>query len=370
MLLCSKLQVPLLSTSDVKSMLARDEISEWFTTVSTRNSISIPMPQNQADDNKWKGIAACAIFAVKGHIALSLIEPDPNFLNYSYQITWETDDVLLEPDVLELDSAELGRFGLSSHLLVIFSISRSVFPPRELIQSTVVRAKFETTNPSMVVQKCGMRLVYDQDVGWFTRVTEHDVICLDQVEISTPLGEAHWLCQSLEWEKIIPPLEEETTVLVLRKDLESVLPRYLEFNPSALNCYPKMFKFNLGGSPGWFREGLFMWSNSAVMPMELPENLHKSKKWMGLAIFASLVEEVGQTMKEDNLVQPSGYDATWFYYRPCTAARKEVWRQCKLARITVWLSTPRLAVQGCALRLLFKEDVEHLVESLTLAGYF
>ncbi|XP_004310270.1 PREDICTED: uncharacterized protein LOC101301643 [Fragaria vesca subsp. vesca] len=607
-------QVPLLSASDVMSMLARDEISEWFTTISTRNPISIPMPQNQADGNRWKEIAACAIFAFKGHTALSLIEPDPDFLNYSYQITWETDDVRLEPDVLELDSAELGRFGLSSHLLVIFSISRSVFPLRELIQSTVVRAKFETTNPSMVVQKCGMRLVYDQDDGWFTRVTEDDVICLDEVGIGATIRDSDWLSQSFKWEKIVPPLEEETTVLVLRKNLESVLPRYLE----ALNSYSRIFKFNIGGSPGWFHEGVALWSNSAVMSMELPKNLHKSKKWMGFAIFASLVEEVGQTIKEDNYLvqailitgdkfvtvveqvfdhveplseehhhllviyipaaqipeelltqtsstaldfeimivdsphvkvhrcgfrivyqediqgfsdtiircmqrdnslesydklvveewieliqwegahltrmterdsrtprekyfdlrsrkyrywdwsdphhpvycrfkgvnisklewfmpfinqrnsaeiqlplnvfdddnwlgfavcfqlsgdqypnsslgstdpdsedhilsfrldsdvawqglfdsdmhfslQPSGYDATWFYYTPRTAARKEVWRQCKLARITVWLSTPRLAVQGCALRLLFKEDVEHLVESLTLAEYF
>ncbi|KAM5577832.1 hypothetical protein ABKV19_008258, partial [Rosa sericea] len=309
----------------------------WFGTISTRNHISISIPQNLADDNKWKGFAACAIFSVKGHTALSLIESDPDFSNYSYQITLETNVVRLKPDVLEL---ELGPFGSSSHLRVSFFISRSKVPHLRvgLNKSTVVRAIFETTNPSMVVQKCGIRLVYEQDSRKFYE--RDDPICLNEVEDeledattvlesawlnevedAPSVRESDWLSQSMKCEKFIPPLEEEST-LVLRKKLESVLPRFLE----GLNRYSATFKFNLRGSPGWFQSFVSNTrSNFTVVSIKLPQNLHKSKKWMGFAIYASLVEEVGETMKEDNY---------WVYVTLTTGdkSRKRMSRELKHVR--------------------------------------
>ncbi|KAL6177019.1 hypothetical protein ACLB2K_053651 [Fragaria x ananassa] len=184
-----------------RSMNATDEIPEWFNTTSTRSSISISIPQNLADDNKWKGFAACAIFAVKGHTDLSLIEPDPDFLNYSYQITLETDVMHLEPILAECDESSF--LGSSSHLLLIFYISDLKFLQRIKLlfnQSTVVRAIFETTNPSMVVQKCGIRLVYEQDAGWHSRILDGDgPICLNEVEDDASVLESGWLSQSYKW---------------------------------------------------------------------------------------------------------------------------------------------------------------------------
>ncbi|PRQ21562.1 hypothetical protein RchiOBHm_Chr7g0240591 [Rosa chinensis] len=151
----------------------------------------------------------------------------------------------------------------------------------------------------MVVQQCGIRLVYEQDAGWPYRIVGgDDPICLNKVKDDASVLESGWLSQSLEWEKFIPPLEEEST-LVLRKSLESVLPRFLE----VLNCYSAKYEFNLRGSRGWFHE-LFIpintRSNETKVSIKLPQNLHKSKKWMGFAILASLAEEVGQTTKEDS----------------------------------------------------------------------
>ncbi|KAM5575898.1 hypothetical protein ABKV19_014707 [Rosa sericea] len=275
------------------AVLPTDEIPEWFSTISTRNPISISIPQNLADDDKWKGFVACAIFSVMEHTDLSVIEPDPDFSNYSYQITLETDVVRLEPEEFQFDGSFL-PLGSSSHLLVIFFIPSR----RELNQSTVVRAIFETTNPSMVVQKCGIRLVYEQDAGWYPRIVKcGGLICLNKVENASTVLESGWHSESEKWEKFIPPLEEEST-LVLRKNLQSVLPRNLE----ALNRYSATYKFNLRGSPRWFHESFALdtRSNLCRVLIKLPQNLHKSKKWMGFAIYTSLVEEVGQTMKEDN----------------------------------------------------------------------
>ncbi|KAL6179774.1 hypothetical protein ACLB2K_046445 [Fragaria x ananassa] len=148
---------------------ASDEFPDWFITKSTRNPISISIPHSLVDDNKWKGFAACAIFAVKGHTYLSLIEPDPDFCKYSYEIKLET-DVILQRRALNLS------------------------------QSTVVRATFETTNPSMVVQKCGIRLVYEQDAGWYIGIDSVDVpICLNEAEDDASVLQYGWLSQSMEW---------------------------------------------------------------------------------------------------------------------------------------------------------------------------
>ncbi|KAL6184833.1 hypothetical protein ACLB2K_046233 [Fragaria x ananassa] len=226
-------QTPLFSISNSIYVLPTDEIPEWFTTISTRNPISILMPQNVANDNKWKGFAVCAIFAVKGHTALSVIEPDPDFCNYVCQVTLETDVMRLEPEVL--DFTGLNRnLGSCSHLRVIFEISRLTFPWWWLIDSTEVRAIFETTNPSMVFQKCGVRLVYEQDVPLYSRIVNRiQAISLGKYEDYTSVLDSGWLNQSLKWQKFIPPLEEEST-LVARKNLESVLPRYIEVDPSVL----------------------------------------------------------------------------------------------------------------------------------------
>ncbi|KAM5575889.1 hypothetical protein ABKV19_014699 [Rosa sericea] len=381
------------------NVLARDEIPQWFSAISTRNPITISIPQNLADDNKWKGFAACAIFSVKGHTALSHIEPDPDFSNYSYQTTFETDAMRLEPFVWEGYEA-LHGFGSSSHLRVIFYMSRLEVPQRALNQSTVVRAIFETTNPSMVVQKCGIRLVYEQDAGWHSREFEDAAFIHDSVELSRdaflPLS-ACWLNQSLQWEKFIPPLEEEST-LVLRKNLESVLPRYLE----ALNGRNyATYKFNLGErSPGWFE--LFsprMRSNNTVASIKLPQNLHKSKKWMGFAtcaslveeVCASLVEEVGQTMKQDN------YQV---YVTLTTGDKSDTWKSRELKHVrplseehhqllliyipraqipevlfTQTLTTtmdfcikikdsPHVKVQRCGFRIVYQEDIQGFADTI------
>ncbi|KAM5575893.1 TMV resistance protein N-like [Rosa sericea] len=372
--------------SDYIELHPEDEIPEWFSTTSSRNPISIRIPQNLADDNKWVGLAACAIFSVKGHTALSVIEPDPDFSSYSYQITWETDVVRLEPKVLELDEA-YRHFGSSSHLLVIFCRHRSEVPERDLNKSTVVRAKFETTNPSMVVQKCGILLLDEQNAEWISRPSTLQMICLNKVEEPASVSESGWISQSLKWEKFIPPLEVEST-LVLRKNLESVLPRFLE----APNSNSSMFEFNLRGSPNWFDKTFvsdtrFDW---AKMSIELPQNLHKSKKWMGFAIYASLVEEVGQTMKHDDywvsVTLKTGDKSSTVaarvlkHFRPLSEEHHQLLvihiprAQIPEVLFTQTLTTamdfgimahsPHVKAQRCGFRILYQEDMQGFADTI------
>ncbi|XP_004310256.1 PREDICTED: uncharacterized protein LOC101295592 [Fragaria vesca subsp. vesca] len=345
-----------------------DEIPGWFSTVSTRNPVSIRL----TDDNNWMGIAACAVFSVKGHTAL--IETDADSSNSSYQLTLETDVVRLKP--LVLDGGQIApQYRSRSHLLVIFNISRSRFPQMALNGSTVVRAIFETTNPSMVVQKCGIRTVYEKDVGWNERIVEEDLVCLNEMDDGAPVPQSAFLLnQNMKWEKFSPPLEEEST-LVLRKNLESVLPRYLE----ALNSDSAVFKFDMKGSPGWFH--VFypdVRLNSTRVSMKLPQNLHKDKKWMGFVIFASLVEEVGQTMKEDGYqVYVALSVRTMFlnleHIRPFTEEHHRLLviyipragiPEANAVNLVIGISTLHVKVQRCGFRIVYQEDLQGFADTI------
>ncbi|XP_050378578.1 TMV resistance protein N-like [Argentina anserina] len=373
--------------SDFTAVHATDEIPEWFSTISTRNPISMELPPKLADDKNWKGFAACAIFSVKGHTALSLIEQDPDFLNYSYQMTLGTEVMHLEPLVVECQKSSSHE--LSSHVLSIFYISNLTFLQRNknlINRSTVVRAVFETTNPSKMVQKCGIRLVYKEDAGWYYRIMfGDDPICLNVADRSASVLESGWLTQSFKWEKFIPPLEEEST-LVLRKNLESVLPRYLEAMTN--NC--AKFVFNLSGRPGWFIESFVssIKSNSAVIPIELPLNLHKSKKWMGFAMYVSLVEEVGQTefssfywasiILETGVAHFKVEELLLEQVRPLSEERhqllviyipREEIPEVLLndTTATYWhikMDSPHVIVQRCGFRIVYQKDIQGFADTL------
>lgn len=176
-----------------------NEIPEWFSSVTTNNPISIQIPPNLTDDNKWKGVAACAVFSFKGRSAISLVEPDSKSSSYSYQCSVETDIFYMEPSIL--DREELIRVvRSSSHILAIFYLSSCKFGTW-LDRSTVMAARFGTNNPFMEVQKCGIRLVYEQDAGWLAKLFPGSIaIYLNDVQDATV--KPGWLSQvdkCLKW---------------------------------------------------------------------------------------------------------------------------------------------------------------------------
>ncbi|XP_004310264.1 PREDICTED: uncharacterized protein LOC101298965 [Fragaria vesca subsp. vesca] len=271
---------------------------------------------------------------------------------------------------------------------MIFYISRSKFPDKMLNHSTVLRAKFETTDPSMVVQKCGIRLVYEEDAEWFSSMTNWvESVCMSELgdEVFVPQS-ACWFNPSLKWERCIPPLEDEST-RVVRENVESLLPRYLE----GLNSRSKMFEFNLRGSPGWFELSHCLpdsRSNSAAVPIEMPQNLQNNKKWMGMAIHASLVEEVGR--QEDSywvfvgLKAGDGFADVLFpkpmHIRPSSEERHQL-LVCYIPReqipeaapsqtlttacgFSIRVKSPCVKVQTCGFRIVYQEDIQGFADTI------
>ncbi|KAM5575912.1 TMV resistance protein N-like [Rosa sericea] len=279
-----------------------NEIPDWFSTKSTGNFISIPIPPNLTDDYKWRGVASCAVFSVKGHnmSAISVIELGFETSNYLYQCTLETDLFSMKPSVF--DEEEKHFFMRSSSHLLFISYTASFHFSKQLNGSTVVGARFETNNPFMDVQECGIRLVYEQDDGWYTKLIPGDTGTRLN-EVLDAIQESGWISEGdtcLKWEKFIPPLEQDSRIL-LRKNIKSVLPRYLE----ALTHNSATYRFNLSGSPAWFDYSCGLNTVTGPWPsvsIEIPQNLHKSKRWMGFAIYASIAEEQQHMTQEDYCV--------------------------------------------------------------------
>lgn len=163
---------------------AKNEIPEWFSTTSPRNPISISI---KPGDNKWKGVAACALFSVNTYT-------DAEFSNYWYHFILET-DVRLKPYVTDW-KVDIRSYRSSSYLLLIKYEPSFRFSEWELNRSTEVRASFETNNPFMAVRECGIRLVYEEDAGrHMTHILPaSDAICLNKDEDNAVL-ESGWLSQ-------------------------------------------------------------------------------------------------------------------------------------------------------------------------------
>ncbi|XP_062025777.1 TMV resistance protein N-like [Rosa rugosa] len=383
------------------SLHPENEIPEWFSTTSTGNPISIQIPSNLSDDHTWKGVAACAVFSVKRRntTTLSVTEPDPDFSNYLYQIRMETDAFRLKPYVTDWE----GRLrpdrplGSSSHLLMIFYLPSLVFPKRGLNQSTVLAANFETDNPFMVLQKCGIRLVYEQDDGWYYNKLFPGVrpIFLNRDE-DDAARESGWLIQvdgGVKWEKFILNFQEEST-LVLRNKIESLLLRYLE----ALNDYSATYKFNLRGGPAWFKHWFHV---PDTMPavcrgfwlIEIPQNLRKSEKWMGFAIYLSIAEKVRHILEENEEVKYRVYlrlrigesskrvsrelehfksssevrHQLLVFYIPRAEIPKELFTQTSSTTkmlISFRIDSPYVKFQIAGMRFVFQEDMQEFAQTI------
>ncbi|PQQ08657.1 uncharacterized protein Pyn_37441 [Prunus yedoensis var. nudiflora] len=234
-------------------------------------SISIQLSPDLSEDRKWMGVALCAVFSVKGHPAVSRIETISG-TSYFYQCKLRIRKFELEPVILESKLHPI----LGSHgFLCVFYVP-CLFFPKMLNDSSVMGALFETNNPCMEVQKGGVRLVYEQDVAGFiqtllqcvTRRHPHQIVLSDDCnlnEVDEAAFKSGWLSivdNILRWEKLIPAYEEG----------------------SALNHKCQFYHFGLSGIPAWFNPQL-----GSSMSIQLPKNLHKSKKWMGFALCTSLV---------------------------------------------------------------------------------
>lgn len=148
-------------TCTISSGCHEGEIPEWFYKKDVGNSIGITISPGLKDDENWMGVAV--VFLVKGHPPVSKIELGSETSNYFYKCTVGTEDFRLDPTLLDWN---ISFITCSSPFLFTFYIPWVGFPKR-LNESLLMWAVFETNNPCMEVQECGIRLLYEHGVAEF-----------------------------------------------------------------------------------------------------------------------------------------------------------------------------------------------------------
>ncbi|XP_021814701.1 TMV resistance protein N-like isoform X2 [Prunus avium] len=219
-LLQRQLEVLNYRLTPLQAVSYQTEIPEWFSHMVTACSIAIQLSPDLIDYRKLMGVALCAVFSLKGHPAASCIGSDSG-TSYFYQCKLPIHK-FFESKPLILHGKLHRKFGTDDFLWVFYLPRR--FFPNVLSDSSVMSALFETNNPCMEVKKCGVRLVYEQDVAGFiqtllqcvtTGPQPHQIVPYDDYRIIEEFDEdgfkTGWFSivdNVWRWQKLIPAYEE------------------------------------------------------------------------------------------------------------------------------------------------------------------
>ncbi|XP_042966131.1 disease resistance protein RUN1-like isoform X4 [Carya illinoinensis] len=182
------------------------KILEWFTHRSADSVVTIPLPLN--DRTSWIGLALCASLSVPGHssnVADNLVSRLPS--NLICDLETDIDKVerfhtycLTKRDLKLL--SKLGGFIWLSY------IPRRLFP-NFMDECSWIDASISTDCPGLMVQKCGFRLLYDEEELY------------DQFEET----KSHFSCGSdYDWVEELYDVERKNSedTLILRSQFEEL----------------------------------------------------------------------------------------------------------------------------------------------------
>lgn len=133
------------------------------------NFIKLQLSQDLKDDRNWMGVVLCVEFSVKGthesEVELELMNQiDSNSETFHlYHCTLGTEEFAMEPDLLT--SAQMFRKFITFKPRVFCVLYVPCLHISETLNKSVVLwASFRIAIPCVKVQKCGIRLLYKQDV--------------------------------------------------------------------------------------------------------------------------------------------------------------------------------------------------------------
>ncbi|KAG2663157.1 hypothetical protein I3760_16G014300 [Carya illinoinensis] len=182
------------------------KILEWFTHRSADSLVTIPLPPNER--TSWIGLALCASLSVPGHssyVADNLVSRLPS--NLICDLETDIDKVerfhtycLTKRDLKLL--SKLGGFIWLSY------IPRRLFP-NFMDECSWIDASISTDCPGLMVQKCGFRLLYDEEELY------------DQFEET----KSHFSCGSdYDWVEELYDVERKNSedTLILRSQFEEL----------------------------------------------------------------------------------------------------------------------------------------------------
>lgn len=152
----------------------------WFTYQNIGPYIKLKLPAHLHDDSTWLGFTVYALYTIEKHRA-GFEQDSRIFLRFS---GISEDQVPFAP----YTAFPLARddFDESSQRLLVFYIPRLLF---QLSSCSHIAALFETNDPGVKVDMCGIRLVYEPDVNEFVQtLVEYMIECPEAYHQSISLN--------------------------------------------------------------------------------------------------------------------------------------------------------------------------------------
>ncbi|XP_050946102.1 TMV resistance protein N-like isoform X3 [Cucumis melo] len=382
------------------------------------SSITVHCHQNtyESRDNERIGIALSAFFQVQEN-PQNIGHSETTFCNFI--INLETDDCPLKSPLIFNKNED--KLRPPRGLLVFFIPFRII--SYWLDQSCCVDISIIPTNPMVKVKACGVSLLFQQNGGVFIGkimkglfgspdfahkfMLEHILNQQNHVDVSSlveggPNARSYWLNALHRTVGVLPPklqpsiqsndiedgsssnlaIEQVSTqndhpTIMLKRNLKSVLRRIFE----ELKLNGEYYCFPRGEiSKRWFT----LQVKRPSVTIKVPPNLHKNKKWMGLAFFAIFASDINSNISQSFSYQlefdeyPLGrpsiirlHDGAfsndsrqlWVSFEPREVYpyRLNKWRNL---RVSFLPSCSQTKVILCGARLLYQEDLDEFVDTI------
>ncbi|KAM1789782.1 hypothetical protein ACFX12_033909 [Malus domestica] len=283
------------------------------------------------------------------------------------------------------------------HLLIVY-IPRAMIP--ELFTQTSSRKiclSFITYRPALKVKICGLRILYKQDLQGFVQTIIQCILGSSDTLLGyyNELVVKHWINLILEQRHKVLTEEKHSP-----QECDHSTPHERKFQLISQNIRNWVwsddhFALKLAGIefPKWFLNP----NKGDSAQIEVPQNLYDDGNWLGIALSVSssihehpniindtpdsefareLICDLNTQVDRDNKLRFTfdtdkdmwlhAHDLIWFVYIP-RALFPESWNQLNLVGATFGSNGPGLGLHECAIRLVFKEDVEELVQTLTVS---
>ncbi|XP_057952416.1 TMV resistance protein N-like [Malania oleifera] len=139
----------------------------WFHHQNFRSYVRLPLPPNLVYDRAWMGFAVYALYAVNRHSAASSSCDNLNSaISVHFSSLLGAGEDHLSPYIAFPLSRDIFN---ESHRLLIFYIPGILFHDKLINQHKYIWASFESQNPSVEVQMCGIHILYEHNVEGFVR---------------------------------------------------------------------------------------------------------------------------------------------------------------------------------------------------------
>ncbi|XP_059453460.1 uncharacterized protein LOC132183999 [Corylus avellana] len=243
----------------IHSISSQTEIPEWFSYQNkSGSSVAIMLPDNLVGNSSWRGIAFCIVFKVKN------VSPGQDSKYFHEFICHLNNDRGIRDSPLDIINVPKDKLPPGSYGLGLY-VSNARFRDH-LDERSCISPSFTINNSDVEIQKCGARLIYEED-------TVELVQNLFPAVFGSPED-----CRQRH-ESLINPSpshvdEAESSQSSGQSDLNPRLNRQLK---SLLSL---TYQIQIEGPPRWFKYQNF----DSCIRMELPSNLNDNTRWLGFTV--------------------------------------------------------------------------------------